>query len=222
MRFATGWHAARERRSRRRAGRHHAVNEDCHSALDGAPPLFVVADGVGGGAMASRASRELVARLHACARASARATQTRVRSAVLDADRAIARTHREPHRRVGRRDGGAVRREPARRCRSGWSRGSAIAASTGVRRARHGDAAQLLTVDDTYRHLSEAAAARRLARRSGAHGRQRRGRRAECPPRRARPRRHAGAVQRRRPQARRCRATSPAAPRPAPLRRCAR
>src|SRR5581483_3069561 len=47
------------------AGARHDVNEDCHSALDGTAPLFVVADGVGGGALASRTSRELVARLHA-------------------------------------------------------------------------------------------------------------------------------------------------------------
>src|SRR4051812_47581358 len=46
-------------------GGRHVVNEDCHSALDCAIPLFVVADGVGGGALASRASRELVSRLHA-------------------------------------------------------------------------------------------------------------------------------------------------------------
>ena len=41
-------------------GRSHAVNEDYHSALDGNLPLFVVADGVSSGAMASCASRELV------------------------------------------------------------------------------------------------------------------------------------------------------------------
>src|SRR5215470_4835593 len=46
-------------------GLRHAENEDCHSPLDGRSPLFVVADGVGGGALASRASRELVSRLHA-------------------------------------------------------------------------------------------------------------------------------------------------------------
>ena len=46
-------------------GRSHAVNEDCHSALDGTMPVFVVADGVSSGAMASCASRELVSRIHA-------------------------------------------------------------------------------------------------------------------------------------------------------------
>ena len=33
-------------------GRQHAVNEDAHTPLDAAGPPFVVADGVGGGAMA--------------------------------------------------------------------------------------------------------------------------------------------------------------------------
>ena len=41
-------------------GRFHAINEDWYSVLDGACPLFVVADGVSSGAMASCASRELV------------------------------------------------------------------------------------------------------------------------------------------------------------------
>src|SRR5919107_4494676 len=45
-------------------GSQHGVNEDAHSALEGAARLFVVADGVGGGAMAQTASRLLVAALH--------------------------------------------------------------------------------------------------------------------------------------------------------------
>jgi len=45
-------------------GSQHAVNEDAHSALDSSGRLFVVADGVGGGAMAQTASRLLVAELH--------------------------------------------------------------------------------------------------------------------------------------------------------------
>ena len=45
-------------------GRRREVNEDSYSALNGSAPLFVVADGVGGGAMAARASRELVHHLH--------------------------------------------------------------------------------------------------------------------------------------------------------------
>ena len=45
--------------------RRRAVNEDAHSPLGGTSAVFIVADGVGGGAMASWASRELVRRLHA-------------------------------------------------------------------------------------------------------------------------------------------------------------
>src|SRR5262245_38867414 len=46
-------------------GSQHAENEDAHSPLPGLGRLFVVADGVGGGAMAAVVSRELVAHLHA-------------------------------------------------------------------------------------------------------------------------------------------------------------
>src|SRR2546423_7489228 len=45
-------------------GTRHDTNEDAHSALDGGAAVFVVADGVGGGALAARVSTELVARLH--------------------------------------------------------------------------------------------------------------------------------------------------------------
>src|SRR5438132_5696941 len=73
-------------------GRQHAVNEDWHSALDDATaPLFVVADGVSSGAMASRVSRELVARLHA-ALARGRIDADAVKSALLEADREIGRS----------------------------------------------------------------------------------------------------------------------------------
>ena len=68
-----------------------AVNEDSHSPIDGAPALFVVADGVGGGASASYVSKELVSRLHR-ALAGRRHDAEAVRAALLDADRAIART----------------------------------------------------------------------------------------------------------------------------------
>ena len=67
----------------------HDDNEDAHSALDAAAPLFVVADGVGGGAMAQLASRQLVAHLHA-ALAGVPPDAERVRRAMLAADRAIA------------------------------------------------------------------------------------------------------------------------------------
>ncbi len=70
-------------------GSAHGVNEDAHSALGGAGRLFVVADGVGGGALAQLASRLLVARLHAALEAHAPDAR-RVEAAVLDADHAIA------------------------------------------------------------------------------------------------------------------------------------
>jgi PPM family protein phosphatase len=72
-------------------GRQHDFNEDAHSDLPGGRGrLFVLADGVGGGAMAQMASRQLVAHLHA-ALDSHRPDADRVRAALLDADRAIAR-----------------------------------------------------------------------------------------------------------------------------------
>ncbi len=67
----------------------HAVNEDAYSLLDRPAPVFVVADGVGGGAMAAMASRRLVAHLHAALEVEGVAADT-VCQAVLDADRAIA------------------------------------------------------------------------------------------------------------------------------------
>src|SRR5512132_4084342 len=71
-----------------RAGPRRDVNEDGHSSLDGRSAVFVVADGVGGGAMASCASRELVARLHEALDGVAADTQA-VRGALIDADREI-------------------------------------------------------------------------------------------------------------------------------------
>ena len=70
-------------------GTEHSVNEDAHSGLDRPTPIFVVADGVGGGAMAALASRQLVAHLHALLEADGIGTLAVCR-AVLDADRAIA------------------------------------------------------------------------------------------------------------------------------------
>lgn len=70
-------------------GPQHDANEDAHSALT-SPGLFVVADGVGGGAMAQLASRQLVSQLHQALDAH-RIDVDRVGKAMLDADRAIAR-----------------------------------------------------------------------------------------------------------------------------------
>jgi len=71
------------------SGTHHSVNEDSHSVLDRAWPVYVVADGVGGGAMASWTSRELVRRLHA-ALDRRRIDERALSNALLDADREIA------------------------------------------------------------------------------------------------------------------------------------
>ncbi|MEO7056666.1 MAG: protein phosphatase 2C domain-containing protein [Caldimonas sp.] len=70
-------------------GPHHQVNEDTHSDLAGSGRLFVVADGVGGGAMAQLASRLLVTHLHE-ALAAARPDADAVAEAMLAADRVIA------------------------------------------------------------------------------------------------------------------------------------
>src|SRR5438046_3101277 len=72
-------------------GRRRQVNEDWHSAFNGSAPLFVVADGVGGGAMAAQASRELVSRLHA-ALDGRRIDAPAIRHALLRADREIGRS----------------------------------------------------------------------------------------------------------------------------------
>lgn len=70
-------------------GSGHADNEDAHSRLQGGGRLFVVADGVGGGAMAQLASRLLVAHLHAALESGA-IDAARVGAAMLGADRALA------------------------------------------------------------------------------------------------------------------------------------
>ncbi|MEO6407171.1 MAG: PP2C family serine/threonine-protein phosphatase [Burkholderiaceae bacterium] len=70
-------------------GSQHAGNEDAHSSLDGNGHLFVVADGVGGGALAALASRQLVDSLHESLDGVRLDTQ-RVCRAMLDADRQVA------------------------------------------------------------------------------------------------------------------------------------
>ena len=70
-------------------GSGHRVNEDAHSMLGRHGKVFVVADGVGGGAMAAMASRALVSRLHS-ALDGQRIGAAVVGRAMLEADRAIA------------------------------------------------------------------------------------------------------------------------------------
>jgi len=133
-------------------GRRREVNEDWHSGFNGSAPLFVVADGVGGGAMAAQASRELVSRLHA-ALDGRRIDAPAIRDALLCADREVGRSISS----VTGASGAAT---------------VALCAATDVLlsrwliawvgdcrvyrlRAAPDEPAQALTVDDTYRHLGE-------------------------------------------------------------------
>jgi len=133
-------------------GRLHDSNEDAHSPPGGPGRLFVVADGVGGGAMAQLASRDLVGLLHD-ALAQGRIDAERVRTAVLDADRTIAR-------RIARqtdRPGAATLALCARLdvFASRWL----VAWVGDCRVYRHGGhdgaALELLTRDDTFGELAE-------------------------------------------------------------------
>jgi len=133
-------------------GRFHPINEDWYSVLDATVPLFVVADGVGSGAMASSASRELVSRLHDVLERE-RIDAEAIRRAVLIADR-------------------EVRRSIASRTDASGAATVALCAATDVSLSRwlvawvgdcrvyrvsatRDEPAQLLTRDDTYRHLRE-------------------------------------------------------------------
>ena len=135
-------------------GSQHGVNEDAHSALEGnGARLFVVADGVGGGAMAETASRLLVAALHD-ALDRAPIDGARVSAAMLAADRAIAAAIA----RVTERPGAATVAlcAPLDVSCAKW-----LVAWVGDCRAYRfapGDAAaiELLTRDDTFAHLGEA------------------------------------------------------------------
>ena len=133
-------------------GTRHAVNEDSHSALDGRTPVYVVADGVGGGAMASRVSRELVGRVY---RALDRGPfdDVAVREALLDADREVARSIA---RLTDQRGAATVALcagldERLSRWLIAWVGDCRV-----YRIAAEADRdAEALTRDDTYRHLAE-------------------------------------------------------------------
>ena len=149
--FATRWGRLEAAVASSR-GLRHAVNEDCHSPLDGTAPLFVVADGVGGGALASRASRELVSRMHA-ALEGAPPDAENICAALLDADRAIGRS-------IASRTHGAGAATVALCTGTGAALSRWLIAWVGDCRvyglkANAGDTAELLTVDDTYRQLHE-------------------------------------------------------------------
>ena len=134
-------------------GKHHPVNEDSHSALDRAWPVYVVADGVGGGAMASLASRELVRRLHA-ALDRHRVDEGSMAKALLDADRDVARAMAKHTTESGAAT--VVLCAATGPLLSHW-----LIAWVGDCRiyragAAQDDAAELLTRDDTYGNLGEA------------------------------------------------------------------
>jgi serine/threonine protein phosphatase PrpC len=135
-------------------GSQHGANEDAHSALEGVARLFVVADGVGGGAMAQAASRLLVAALHEALEARP-ADPACVAAAMLAADRRIAAAIA----RVTDRPGAATVAlcAPLDVFAAKW-----LTAWVGDCRVYHfspGGAGriELLTRDDTFAHLGEAA-----------------------------------------------------------------
>lgn len=129
----------------------HDVNEDCHSALDGAVPIYVVADGVGGGAMASCASRELVAFVHRALDHGALDDET-VAAALLAADREIARSIANRTSALGAATVAmCASREPVL---AKWL--VAWVGDCRVHRILSDGRIELLTRDDTYRRLLEA------------------------------------------------------------------
>ena len=133
-------------------GKCHAVNEDSFSALDRPSPVYVVADGVGGGAMASWASRELVQRLHA-ALDRHRVEASSISEALLCADRDVGRA-------IARHTTASGAATVALCAGAGHLLSRWLIAWVGDcriyrLRATHDEPAELLTRDDTYRHLGE-------------------------------------------------------------------
>ena len=133
-------------------GSYHAVNEDCHSTFDSRSSLFVVADGVGGGAHAATASRQLVSHLHE-ALDGGDSDADSVRMALIDADRAIDRSISIRTQARGAATVALCKGSGARL--SSW-----IVAWVGDCRVYRmdemsGASADLVTVDDSYRELDE-------------------------------------------------------------------
>jgi PPM family protein phosphatase len=130
----------------------HPVNEDAYSALDRPAPIYVVADGVGGGAMASWASRELVRRLHG-ALDRRRVDAGSMCNALLDADRDVGQA-------IAKYTAASGAATVALCAASGHLLSRWLIAWVGDCRvyrvrAAHDEAAELLTRDDTYDHLGE-------------------------------------------------------------------
>jgi protein phosphatase len=130
----------------------HPVNEDAHSALEGSARLFVVAYGVGGGAMAHTASGLLVTALHESLEAQP-VDGDRVAAAMLAADRAIAAAIA----RVTDRPGAATvaLAAPLDVFAAKWLVGW-VGDCRAYRWSPRDDARiELLTHDDTFAHLGE-------------------------------------------------------------------
>ena len=133
-------------------GSQHDTNEDAHSTLRGPMRMFVVADGVGGGAMAQMASRHLVSHLHEALDARGLDAET-VRAAMLDADRAIAQRIAQVTDSPGAATVALC--APVNVFASKW-----LVAWVGdcrvLRLAMRGEpSVEQLTRDDTFRHLNE-------------------------------------------------------------------
>ena len=133
-------------------GKRRSVNEDWHSPLDADAPLFVVADGVGGGAMAARASRELVLRLHGSL-GHRRVDAEAIRSALLRADREVRRSIAHHTRASGAATVALC--AGIGRTLSRWLVGWVGDCRVYRIGARPGEPAELLTLDDTYGALNE-------------------------------------------------------------------
>jgi PPM family protein phosphatase len=133
-------------------GSRHAVNEDSHSTLDRPSPVYVVADGVGGGAMASWASRELVLMLHA-ALDRRRVDAESIRECLLDADTAVGRSIAKHTAASGAATVAlcAATGHPLSRWLIAWVGDCRVYRV----RAAGDEPAELLTRDDTYGHLGE-------------------------------------------------------------------
>lgn len=131
-------------------GKHHRVNEDSHSPLDGTAPVFVVADGVGGGAMAAWASRCLVSDVHRRLERQ-RIDADAVTAALLAADRDIAKG-------IAHWSDVSGAATVALCAGTGKLLSTWLVAWVGdcrVYRVDRSPGAQLLTSDDTYRRLCE-------------------------------------------------------------------
>jgi serine/threonine protein phosphatase PrpC len=128
------------------------ANQDAHSALHGKGRIFVVADGVGGGAMARMASTQLVLQLHR-ALDGPRIDKARIVRAMLHADREVARCIAQASCAPGASTVALC--APANLLASRWWV-AWVGDCRVYRLAQRGDSGiELLTRDDTFAHLNE-------------------------------------------------------------------